>query len=1377
MLHRFNGRSKPSRFLRRAVATVAIPVLVLATMSVPSPAFAEDPAPEDMRTLRSQVLESVLMGGPTTSAAARRALIGTDEEVRRFLTSEAPPLASTDLRLRVLQLLSFGGPAVRAGASAALDGSDEDRDQFVYGTWDRAFVQDERARALQAMTAGGPAVQAAASRALDGGEDAIIEFLATGLDQARQHDERAQTLTIMMKGGLATREMAKLALDGGSETIHEFLTSGFEIAEARDETLASVSELAAQATAAGKEAAAETEAAKDAAEQAVAAADRAKAAAQKAAAETAAAKDSAQQAAAAAGRAADAAAEAGKAARVAVNAAGDAHAAARAASTAAARAASAAVLAGDAATRAYNEASAAALDKNKAGAARNAATAALATAQIAKTAAAAADQAKNAGTASGQAAVAAGSASGHADAAALAADEAGGYSQAAGAEADRAKRNATQARRAAATARRAAQAATALAAKAAAAAGQAATAARNAAAHAEAAAAAANTAADEAGQAGDKAEQARIHANAAITAANAASAAASQARTIAEVAEAAENERLTIATDNGIEAAQAALIADQEFEAKAAWDASEQTRRDAETKELLAAASAPGAPVDVMLGKGREAALRLVASGGPWTKGAAEEALTTNDAGMRSFLQGGLTRATDQDDRSRVEYIAETGEPPALRAAAEAALDGPVEGIRDFLENRSYPGKQNDDRAKILQLMSSGGPALHAAASEALDGTDADRNAFLARGQYAAAAHDERVEILAVLSDDPKPGPEVTSAAKIALAGPQSFMRGFLRAGRAQAQDRDYLVATHQARVDSAVAQAAQAAAAAQQSAYEAAEAAARARNAADDAAAYANQAAESARQAGTYATQARASADQAKVSAQKAAASAVTARNASAAAKADARRADQSASDARYSAYRAKSHADDARLAADEARQSAEGAQKSAAEAQAAYDHAYDVALDLIDVEEQARRDNPPPKDARNCDRPPGYGADQSCYPSLPGLTRQSDDGDILCWSWAENQKQCGYTIVTPEERRQFELDRKAQNMLNACALFPSCFMVLSTVMPLDPSAQQDPQGMLDEMTLRLLGAKVSPMARYAWLLKRLNCSKNSFSADTRVVMADGRAKSISEVRLKDQVKATDPVTGDTRAREVVALHVNQDRALTDVQVREVGGATVTVHTTQEHPFWDATRQDWIPATRLGVGDRLYSDVGTGPSVTNVTSFSGSRMMYNLSIAEVPTYYILAGSTQVLVHNAPPSAQTCDLAGVAARHPGQAHTLRDHVNVSRDDAIALARSKDSGVNGVWTSEAVATRAIDQLIAKQLTPARLQEWFRTFNQKGRPNLELRGPAAPGGTSLGYVAKRDGSTPEAGNEIVVVLKRDKTEPGGYYVYTAYPVERR
>jgi hypothetical protein len=46
--------------------------------------------------------------------------------------------------------------------------------------------------------------------------------------------------------------------------------------------------------------------------------------------------------------------------------------------------------------------------------------------------------------------------------------------------------------------------------------------------------------------------------------------------------------------------------------------------------------------------------------------------------------------------------------------------------------------------------------------------------------------------------------------------------------------------------------------------------------------------------------------------------------------------------------------------------------------------------------------------------------------------------------------------------------------------------------------------------------------------------CDSNSFTPETLVRMADGSSKPISEVKLGDQVLATDPETGATEARGV---------------------------------------------------------------------------------------------------------------------------------------------------------------------------------------------------------------------------------------------------
>jgi RHS repeat-associated protein len=179
-----------------------------------------------------------------------------------------------------------------------------------------------------------------------------------------------------------------------------------------------------------------------------------------------------------------------------------------------------------------------------------------------------------------------------------------------------------------------------------------------------------------------------------------------------------------------------------------------------------------------------------------------------------------------------------------------------------------------------------------------------------------------------------------------------------------------------------------------------------------------------------------------------------------------------------------------------------------------------------------------------------------------------------------------------------------------------------------------------------------------------------NSFRPDTKVRMADGSLKPISEVKVGDKVLATDPMTGKTTAQRVTALHVNQDTDLTDVTVRltdkrapaESGwrtkilgprmaltglavvgalasGTTTVLHTTDHHPFWDQTSKVWVDAEDLRVGHELRTADGRAATVTGVRSFAGAETMHNLTVDTVHTYYVLAGGTPVLVHNdgAPP--------------------------------------------------------------------------------------------------------------------------------------------
>jgi RHS repeat-associated protein len=145
-----------------------------------------------------------------------------------------------------------------------------------------------------------------------------------------------------------------------------------------------------------------------------------------------------------------------------------------------------------------------------------------------------------------------------------------------------------------------------------------------------------------------------------------------------------------------------------------------------------------------------------------------------------------------------------------------------------------------------------------------------------------------------------------------------------------------------------------------------------------------------------------------------------------------------------------------------------------------------------------------------------------------------------------------------------------------------------------------------------------------------------NSFPAGTRVLMGDGTTKPIEQVRVGDWVEATDPATGRTVAEPVTDLIVTPtDRDFTDTVVLTPEGNRVTITSTQHHPFYDASRHDWVDAAKLQAGDELREPDGTVVTILSVRNYHRPRTAYNLTVASLHTYYVLAGGTPLLVHNA----------------------------------------------------------------------------------------------------------------------------------------------
>ncbi|MEW2519175.1 polymorphic toxin-type HINT domain-containing protein [Actinacidiphila alni] len=145
----------------------------------------------------------------------------------------------------------------------------------------------------------------------------------------------------------------------------------------------------------------------------------------------------------------------------------------------------------------------------------------------------------------------------------------------------------------------------------------------------------------------------------------------------------------------------------------------------------------------------------------------------------------------------------------------------------------------------------------------------------------------------------------------------------------------------------------------------------------------------------------------------------------------------------------------------------------------------------------------------------------------------------------------------------------------------------------------------------------------------------ENSFTADTPVLLADGTSKPIGKLKSGDKVAAADPDTGKYEGgRTVTATMINHDDNLLDVTVQTSPGHTSVLHTTTEHPFWDATTRTWVDAAELTPGHSLETDHNTHVTVTAVRHVPGAADMYNLTVAQLHTYYVLAGQTPILVHN-----------------------------------------------------------------------------------------------------------------------------------------------
>lgn len=179
-------------------------------------------------------------------------------------------------------------------------------------------------------------------------------------------------------------------------------------------------------------------------------------------------------------------------------------------------------------------------------------------------------------------------------------------------------------------------------------------------------------------------------------------------------------------------------------------------------------------------------------------------------------------------------------------------------------------------------------------------------------------------------------------------------------------------------------------------------------------------------------------------------------------------------------------------------------------------------------------------------------------------------------------------------------------------------------------------------------IAKSVKQLDRVAEAIKRSEKAVTAckcFLAGTDVLMADGTTKDIEDVELGDEVRATDPETGETGPRSVTRLiRTNGDKYFNELSIATDEGIE-KVTATHEHPFWSPSARDWVAAGALEPGMSLRTATGETVTVTDNRAFTKRATTYNLTVDELHTYYVLAGQTPVLVHNS-----NCDVSDLASK-------------------------------------------------------------------------------------------------------------------------------
>jgi large repetitive protein len=134
-------------------------------------------------------------------------------------------------------------------------------------------------------------------------------------------------------------------------------------------------------------------------------------------------------------------------------------------------------------------------------------------------------------------------------------------------------------------------------------------------------------------------------------------------------------------------------------------------------------------------------------------------------------------------------------------------------------------------------------------------------------------------------------------------------------------------------------------------------------------------------------------------------------------------------------------------------------------------------------------------------------------------------------------------------------------------------------------------------------------------------------FAAETRVLLADGRFKTIDQIKVGDVVKTG---TGRYSVATVAETYTRVSSAGRELHFKSPTPAEFDgVRTTDEHFFW-VDGQGWTQASGLKPGSWLFNDKGQRVQLTSSTRIKESLPVYTLKLHGDVAFY----ANGILVHD-----------------------------------------------------------------------------------------------------------------------------------------------